>query len=119
MKVMPIRYTDDIPAMVRFYGVLGLELNTVSRAGGWVDLTAGGGMVGLHAASRTEQPRSSGHCEISFESEERLDDVAARLRGAGYTDAHVVDEAFGRSLRVTDPDGVPVQVNESDPSLYT
>lgn len=119
MRVMPIRYTEDIEAMVRFYGALGLGLNTVSRAGGWVDLTAAGGMVGLHIASKTEQAMTSGRCEISFESDERLDDVVARLHAAGYADAHIIDEAFGRSLRVTDPDGVPLQVNQSDPSLYT
>lgn len=119
MKVMPIRYTDDIEAMVGFYRALGLGLNTVSRGGGWVDLTAAGGMVGLHVASSTERPRTRGQCELSFESDERLDDVAARLHAAGYHDAHIIDESFGRSLWVTDPDGVPVQVNESDPSLYT
>jgi len=47
-----------------------------------------------------------------------LEDVLARLHAAGYRDAHIIDEAFGRSLRVTDPDGVAVQVNESDPQLY-
>lgn len=119
MKVLPIRYTDDIEAMVRFYVALGLVLNTVSRAGGWVDLTAAGGLVGLHVASRTEPATTSGRCELSFDSDERLDDVVARLHAAGYADAHIIDEAFGRSLRVTDPDGVPLQVNESDPSLYT
>jgi len=29
-----------------------------------------------------------------------------------------VDEAFGRSLGATDPDGVRVQVNEHDRELY-
>jgi hypothetical protein len=30
-----------------------------------------------------------------------------------------VDENFGRSLRVADPDGVLVQINEHDRELYT
>lgn len=119
MKVLPIRYTDDIDALVRFYGALGLELNTVSRAGGWVDMTAGGGMLGLHVASRAERPRTSGDCKLSFETDTGLEELVVRLHAAGYADAHILDEAFGRSLHVTDPDGVLVQVNQSDPSLYT
>ena len=31
----------------------------------------------------------------------------------------IVAESFGRSLRVRDPDGVHVQVNENDRTLYT
>ena len=30
-----------------------------------------------------------------------------------------MDESFGRSLRVVDPDGMLVQVNEHDRELYT
>ena len=30
-----------------------------------------------------------------------------------------MDESFGRSLRVRDPDGAWVQVNENDRTLYT
>jgi len=30
-----------------------------------------------------------------------------------------VDENYGRSVRVRDPDGVWVQVNENDRDLYT
>lgn len=119
MKIMPVRYTDDIAALTRFCGVLGLTTNTASRAGSWVDLTAAGGMLGLHIASTAEETTAVGRCELSFQTDEPLEDVLDRLRAAGYLDAHIVDEAFGRSLRVTDPDGVPIQVDESDPSLYT
>jgi hypothetical protein len=30
-----------------------------------------------------------------------------------------MDEAFGRSLVVTDPDGLEIQINEHDHELYT
>lgn len=120
MKVLPIRYTENLEAQLRFLGVLGLHPNTTSRAGGWADLRASGGMVGVHVSSSTERARSAGECELAFEADpdDRLEDVLARLHAAGYPDAHIIDEAFGRSLRVTDPDGVAVQVNESDPQLY-
>jgi hypothetical protein len=38
--------------------------------------------------------------------------VQARLGAAGF-EAQIIDESFGRSLRVVDPDGVAVQVNEA------
>ncbi len=42
-----------------------------------------------------------------------------RLRGAGVTTVEpIVDEAFGRSVGIRDPDGSRIQVNESDRSLY-
>jgi hypothetical protein len=55
--------------------------------------------------------------EISFESDDDPNEMAARLREAGYSDAIVIDEDYGRSLQVTGPDGRPVQVNFSDHSL--
>ena len=45
--------------------------------------------------------------------------MAARLRAAGYAPEPILDESFGRSLRIADPDGVAVQVNENDRALYT
>jgi hypothetical protein len=41
------------------------------------------------------------------------------VAGAGFAPGVIVDENFGRSLRVVDPDGVAVQVNEHDSALYT
>ena len=119
MRVLPVRYTNDIDALIGFYRALGLELNTASRGGAWADMTAAGGMLGLHVSTAAQPPRPTGACELSFEADERLEEILVRLHTAGYVDAHIIDEAFGRSLRVTDPDGVRVQVNESDPALYT
>jgi catechol 2,3-dioxygenase-like lactoylglutathione lyase family enzyme len=110
---MPIRYTTDVEALTRFYRALGLDLGPVSRPGGWVELPAAGGTLALHRAA------DAGRCELAFETDEPLEDVAARLRAAGFAPGPVLDEGFGRSLRVQDPDGVAVQINANDPSLYT
>ncbi len=114
MRVLPIRYCADIEASRRFYLALGLELGAATRPGGWVELPAAAGMLALHRA-----PGPAGGCELAFEADERLEDVAERLRAGGYDPGPILDESFGRSLRVRDPDGVPVQVNENDRSLYT
>jgi hypothetical protein len=113
MRVLPIRYSPDVEAMTRFYAVLGLSVGPVSRPGGWVELPAGGGTLAVHRGDDV------GRCELAFETDELLEDVAERLREAGYEPGPVIDEGFGRSLRVPDPDGVWVQINAYDRDLYT
>ena len=116
MKVMPIRYTADVEAAVRFYRALGLELGDSSRPGTWVELPAAAGMLAVHAA---DSDNPAGRCQVAFEADEPLEDVAARLREAGFDPGPVVDEGHGHSLRVRDPDGVWVFVNRNDRALYT
>lgn len=115
MRVMPIRYCADIEVSTRFYRALGLALGDATRTGGWVELPAAAGALALHRAPAPE----AGECELAFEADEPLEAVADRLRAAGFATGPVLDESFGRSMRVRDPDGVRVQVNEHDRTLYT
>ncbi|PAK93057.1 VOC family protein [Brevibacterium casei] len=115
MKIMPLRYTKDVEASARFYRSLGLDSGPASRAGGWVEMPAHAGMLAIHAAGDEEH----GACELAFETDEPLEDVAERMRGAGYESGPVIDENYGRSVRVLDPDGVWVQINQYDRDLYT
>jgi hypothetical protein len=49
-----------------------------------------------------------------------LADIMTALQNAGVTLTNeIVDEAFGRSLTIYDPDGLPIQINEHDPELYS
>jgi catechol 2,3-dioxygenase-like lactoylglutathione lyase family enzyme len=114
VKVMPIRYCADVAESTRFYRALGLELGASTRPGGWVELPAAAGLLALHRAAG-----AAGECELAFEADEPLEAVVARLAAAGYPAGPILDESYGRSVRVRDPDGVPVQVNENDRSLYT
>lgn len=115
MRVMPIRYRGDVAASVRFYEAIGLRTDSVSRPGGWAELAAPAGLLAVHHADGTEV----GTCELAFEADEPLEDVVARLRAAGFPAEPILDENFGRSVRVRDPDGTWVQVNEYDRELYT
>jgi catechol 2,3-dioxygenase-like lactoylglutathione lyase family enzyme len=115
MRVMPIRYARDVEAAVRFYQALGLDLQAVSRPGAWAELAGRGGVLAVHTAGADD----AGLCELAFETDEPLEAVVARLQSAGFACEAIVDENFGRSVRVTDPDGVWVQVNEHDRELYT
>jgi hypothetical protein len=93
MNVMPIRYCADVAAATRFYRAVGLEVGSRSRPGAWVELPAASGVLAIHEADA---------------------DVAA-----GFDPGPILDEGFGRSMRVRDPEGVWVQINMFDRELYT
>ena len=115
MRVMPIRYTADVDAVVHFYRVLGLDAGPMSRPGVWAELPAASGMLAIHKAGDEDV----GRCELAFEADEPLTVVVQRLRDAGFEPDAIVDENFGQSVRVRDPDGVWVQINANDRDLYT
>ncbi len=113
MKVMPIRYVRDVEAATRFYAALGLAVGARQRGGGWVELTGTAGVLALHSSP---DGRAG---ELSLASDEPLEQVVRRLRAAGFEPGPILDEAYGRSLPLVDPDGVELLVNEHDTSLYT
>lgn len=119
MKVMPIRYVTDVEESERFYAALGLVLERRGRTPGWSEMGARGGLVGLHSAQGGEPPRTPDTVELVLVADEPLEEVAHRLRAAGYAHEPIADEAFGRFFHVADPDGLAVQVQEHDPTLYT
>ena len=114
----PVRFTDDVAGVRAFFEQQGLAARVVADGGGWVDLAAGGGgMLALHdaASSSTEQP--SGRTTLSAECQD-AEALAERLHEAGFDDATVYDEGYGRVLVVTDPDGGQVQVDERQDDLH-
>jgi catechol-2,3-dioxygenase len=119
MKVMPIRYVADINASQRFYAVLGLDPDLASRSGNWSELVAGGGILALHSQRQAASTPDESMLELCFVTEEPLEALVARLEAEGIDHSGIVDENFGRLLRVTDPDGMVIQVNEHDPELYS
>lgn len=118
MKIAPLLFTGNIAAMRRFCEVLGLHASVVADGGGWVSLTAANGStLGLHRDTVADPPRLAGQCELCFEADEPLEAVLTRLSAAGY-DAVIVDESFGRSIRVVGPDGKVIQINEAMSDFY-
>lgn len=118
MKVLAVRFTADVPAQKQFLEALGLAPRVGSDNGGWVDLAGDGGLVGLHTVASTDEAHAPGDTGFSFEADEPLEAVAGRLHAAGFPDAHIIDESFGRSLRVTDPEGFGIQINEAMADLH-
>jgi catechol 2,3-dioxygenase-like lactoylglutathione lyase family enzyme len=114
-RAMTIRYVKDLEGSKRFYEALGLALDEASSFSVWAQFNSDSGALGLHdaAASKGKAP---GSAELALATDERLEAVAARLEGKGIP-YEICDEDFGRSLRVVDPDGVTVQIQEIDYSL--
>ncbi|WP_454194673.1 VOC family protein [Nocardia sp. Marseille-Q1738] len=112
LTVLPIRYVSDVEACRKFYAGLGLAFDANASLDVWAQLSADAGAVGLHDF-RVSKGRPAGSVELGFATDEKLEVVGSRLREQGY-DYEIFDEDFGRSLRVVDPDGVTLQIQEID-----
>jgi catechol 2,3-dioxygenase-like lactoylglutathione lyase family enzyme len=113
MILMPIVFVSDMERSIEFYESLGFEPQ--SRSATWTELAAGDGAVlALHQADTLVDP--SPRVELALVSEEPLEQVVERFDRA--LARPIADEAFGRSLIIRDPDGLEIQVNEHDRSLY-
>ncbi|WP_040773029.1 VOC family protein [Nocardia pneumoniae] len=112
LTVLPIRYVSDVEACRKFYAGLGLAFDANASLDVWAQLSADAGAVGLHDFT-VSKGRPAGSVELGFATDEKLEVVASRLREQGY-DYEIFDEDFGRSLRVVDPDGVTLQIQEVD-----
>ncbi|WP_144710683.1 hypothetical protein [Curtobacterium pusillum] len=111
ITVMPIWYGSDLTAQAAVAEAVGLRRRLASDSGVWIDFTAvGGGAVALHRADQRG-------VELSFEYSGDLDDLATRLRAAGY-EPRILDEAYNRTLRVARPDGPDLWVNGVQQDLY-
>lgn len=96
VAVQPIWFQEQLDEPRRILSALGLRPGIAADRGGWVEMLADGGSIGLHEG----EPRIG----LSFEVRDDLNALASRLQDAGFT-ASVVDEAFVRTVRVADPDG--------------
>ncbi|MEJ3742540.1 VOC family protein [Actinomycetes bacterium KLBMP 9797] len=129
MISLPVVYVSDMERAIRFYACLGLSERVRSRSNGWVELAAGDGHIALHVSAEPprpaqptdpDEPVPAGRVTLSFISRQPLEDLVRCLAKEGYRPwRDIVDEAFGRSLVVADPDGLLIQVNEHDEELYT
>jgi catechol 2,3-dioxygenase-like lactoylglutathione lyase family enzyme len=119
LTLMPLVYVTDMERSIAFYSALGGKVTAKSRSGTWTELRFGDAILALH---RTDHLSQEGYprLELCFVSAGSLEDLQTRLRKDDVqVDRPVTDEAFGFSMTVRDPDGLPIQVNQHDQSLYT
>jgi hypothetical protein len=115
--IRPLRFTADVDAMRVFLETLGLRSRIESERGGWVDMLTGRGMVALHDAATSSSGGLPGQTSLTFEADD-VDVLKDNLENAGYSDVTVFDEAYGRVLSATGPDGAQVWVDERSQDHY-
>lgn len=115
--VRPVRFTDDVGAMQHFLELIGLRPWIVTERGGWSDMSCGAGRVALHSAASSDIGAPAGLTTLSFEGDD-VTALAKQLSAAGVRDVTVYDEAYGRVLTCTDPQGATVAIDERATDLY-
>lgn len=115
LSVLPLWMTPDVGSARKVLGDIGARPRIVSDSGAWADFTAkNGGLVAVHHG---ENPGVG----LSFEYDGELEVLQRRLAGSDI-DAKIIDENFGRSLRLPNPDGrdeIWVNQKQSDLHGYT
>lgn len=114
MQLLSIIYPTDMSSSLRFYRALGLSPTKQGTL--WSELEVGDARLGLQRAD----PFARGEkIHLVFISHKPLEEVIKRLADSGLqVTSEITDEAYGRSLVLHDPDGVPIMINEYDPELY-
>lgn len=113
MRLLHVIFVSNTEASIKFYSALGLELGFHTDTGDWTELKASGGTLALHSLSSATPEQETKSIELCFEADQPLEDTVRRLQDAGFTGGEIMDEDFGRSLRLVDPDGRLIQINES------
>ena len=115
LTLMPIVYVRSMAGSLRFYQALGLTIRHEGDT--WSELSLGDAVLALHRGD----PKASGASPmgLAFVSHGPLESLLERLRQSGIDQPlEIVDEAYGRSVRLRDPDGLGIQINEHDPDLH-
>jgi hypothetical protein len=103
IRLAPIHYVSDVAVFTRFYETLRLVPDVASRTGHWAELTTGPATLALHSSEAADRSSIKGHVELCFEAEVPLEEISEQLRQGGYDPGTIIDEGFGRSLRLRDP----------------
>lgn len=115
LALMPIVYVTDMARALAFYTAVGATL--VKEGQVWSEMRLGKAEFALHGTEPGEYGRQ--RLGIALTAHRPLEEIVAQLRTAGVlVENEIADEAFGRSLLIHDPDGLPLQINEHDPDLY-
>lgn len=114
LSVLPIWVTPDVTGARGILQGMGARGRLVADSDVWTDFTLPGG--GLAAVHDTDGEREA---ELAFEYSGDVETLLPRLREVG-TEALLIDETYGRTLQVPDPDlpGRTIWINEAQRDLY-
>ncbi|MDO5723122.1 MAG: hypothetical protein Q4P33_01790 [Flaviflexus sp.] len=110
MKILGIRFVTNPAGARSFYAALGLELPRGAEDAHWQELRADGGIFALHGIREGDGEHPP--FKLCLKSDEPLEQVQGRLTEAGFDPGIITDEDFGRAMRVRDPEGLEIQIDE-------
>ena len=111
MKLMPLVYVTDMNVAVSFYTKLLPASTIVTTSPYWTELNVGGSSLALHISESVDHTEDG--MALSFDAATTLEQVVSLLNEAGIEPSgEICAQPFGRSVTVTDPDGLVIQVNE-------
>lgn len=115
LSTLQIWYGPDTGMIRGTLEALGAQPRLVGDDGRWTDLSyPGGGLAAAHVSGSADGPGA----ELAFEWAGDVEDAKALLDEAGV-ESVLIDESYGRTLQVADPDGGPaVWINEQQTDLY-
>jgi hypothetical protein len=111
LAVQPLLFTPDVAAAAAMLAAIGARPRISSDSGDWADFVLDDGLMAVHVGPEVG-------VGLSFEFDGDIERLAGRLGSHGIP-ARVIDEPYGRSLRVDHPDGEDeIWVNERQTDLY-
>lgn len=111
LSVLAIWYSASTGPPERMLADIGARRRISSDAGVWSDFTAkNGGLIAVHSADRQA-------FELAFEYDGDVEVLERRLRKAGQA-CTLIDESYGRSLRLPNPHGGEIWINERQRDHY-
>lgn len=112
VQVAPLLCTPQVEETAQMLAGRGLQRRLTSDSGDWADLV-GDGIVGVHIGQEE-------FTVMAFEAAD-VSSLKEPLKGAGFRVA-LVDEAYGRTLRVEHPDDprqeAEIWINETQTDAY-
>ena len=114
LRVQPMAHVADMAAALAFYEALGARLVFGSRDGDWALVRFEDTLLSLLARAPGDGRMET--VELQFTSTASLEAIETHLRSIdpAWIDRGVADEAFGRMLKLTTPDGLLIKVLELD-----
>lgn len=104
MHLQPIVYVTDMAASLAWYEAL-LASKPAMVSEHWSTFDCDGATLALHL---TDESLAAGSVELSLVANTPLEAAHGRVSGA----TEIIEQPFGRSFTVTDPDGTVLQINE-------
>jgi len=111
MILMPIVYVSDMERAVNFYASLGFSPDPKAHSRTWTQLSVGDRTIlALHRNHQGSKEHLK--VEVALVATEPLEKVMTALGQRGIECSPIVDEAYGRSMMIRDPDGLKIQISE-------